>query len=73
MTETPPRPIPRLKHASPGQMVLLAGDKRLRTLLAKDDYHGYFDGMKASLCHPVNPDFMVFGEGAGWRVKESEK
>ncbi|MBC7201898.1 MAG: hypothetical protein H5U29_00040 [Pusillimonas sp.] len=73
MTENPPRPIPRLKHASPGQMVLLAGDKRLRTLLAKDGYHGYFEGMKASLCHPVHPAFMVFGEGAGWRVKETDQ
>jgi hypothetical protein len=54
-------------------MVLLIGDKRLRTLLEKDNYHGYFEGMKASLCHPVNPDFMVFGEGAGWRVKETDQ
>jgi hypothetical protein len=58
-------PIARLRHACPDQMVLLAGDKRLRTLLAKDDYHGYFDGMKTSLCHSVAPAFMLFGKGAG--------
>tara|TARA_R100000655_G_scaffold108905_1_gene161973 strand:+ start:2759 stop:2974 length:216 start_codon:yes stop_codon:yes gene_type:complete len=70
MTENPPRPIPRLKHASPGQMVLLAGDKQMRKLLATDDYHGYFDDVKASLCHPVHPAFMTFGDGSGWRVRE---
>lgn len=71
MTDNPPRPIPRLQHVKPGQRVLLAGDKMIRTLVVKDDHHGYFDGLKASLCHPVEPALMQFGDGSGWRVREA--
>lgn len=69
------RPIPRLYHVKPGQEIHLSGDglkKKpvVRVLLSKDDRYAYFeDGLKVSLCHPVNPEFMVFGDGAGWRVK----
>ncbi|MAK55463.1 MAG: hypothetical protein CML17_06430 [Pusillimonas sp.] len=72
MTEKPPQPIARLQHVQPGQRVILVDDQIERVLLKTDRWYGYFDGMKASLCHPVNPASMVFGEG-GWRVKESEK
>lgn len=70
MTDNPPRPTPRLRHVKPGQSVLLLGDNKIRTLLAIDDHHGYFEGLKVSLCHPVNSRLMVFGDGAGWRVRE---
>ncbi|RIY41990.1 hypothetical protein [Neopusillimonas maritima] len=62
-------PIPVLRHISPGQKVVLAHESKQRVLLKTDRWYGYFDGMKASLCHPVNPACMVFGEG-GWRVRE---
>ncbi|HCP78614.1 MAG: hypothetical protein CML16_14920 [Pusillimonas sp.] len=66
-------PIPVLRHISPGQMVVLAHESKQRILIKKDRWYGHFGDMKASLCHPVNPAFMVFGEGAGWRVKETDQ
>lgn len=71
MTDNPPRPTPRLRHAQPGRMVILAGERKIRILLGKDDQYGYFDSAKASLCHPVEPSLMVFGDGHGWRSQES--
>ena len=69
MTDNPPEPVPRLRHVRPGQQVILAGDKTTRVLLSADNHYGYFDRMKASLCHEVDKSLMVFGDGAGWRVK----
>ena len=70
MIETPPHPMPRLRHVKPSQRVLLLGDKQIRVLLCVDEHHGYFDGLKVSLCTPVDRRLMQFGDGAGWRVKE---
>jgi hypothetical protein len=69
MTDNPPQPVPRLRHVMPGQAIRLQGVPRVLVLLTTDRHYGYFTDMKASLCHPVDREMMVFGDG-GWRVNE---
>ena len=63
------QPVPRLRHVRPGQAIRLQGVPRVLELLTIDRRYGYFTDMKASLCHEVDREMMVFGEG-GWRVNE---
>ena len=70
MTDNPPRPTPRLRHVKPGQIIVLKHETKSRKLIETDGKYGYFDGMKASLCHEVDEKLMAFGDGAGWRVRE---
>lgn len=69
MTNKPPQPVPRLRHVRPGQAIRLQGVPRVLVLLTTDRRYGYFATMKASLCHEVDREMMVFGKG-GWRVYE---
>ena len=64
------QPIPRLWHCPPGSNVILAGELKHRTIVRVDRLHAIFaDGAYASLCYPVDPACMQFGDGAGWRIR----
>lgn len=66
-----PLPLPRLWHCSPGSRITLAGDTKARTIDHIQGRHAVMsDGLIVSLCHPVDPDCMRFGDGEGWRPKE---
>lgn len=76
MTEKRPEPVPRLHHVRPGQTIRIwLCDRREYSkpepLLSVDGKYGYFATMKASLCHEVDREMMVFG-GGGWRVRPHE-
>lgn len=63
-------PAPRLRHCHPGATIRIAGENKLRVILDVDDHYAYFSGDdRASLCCPVDSDWMVFGDGGGWRVR----
>lgn len=68
MTEQEERAPPplRLRHAKAGQVVCLSYDSIEKRLLSVDTHYGYFDGMKASLCHTLDQKGWKFGEG-GWQ------
>ena len=59
----------RLRQARIGQVVCLSHDQLPRRLLSVDGHYGYFDGMKASLCHLLDQKGWEFGEG-GWKHME---
>lgn len=73
------RPVARLRHCPPGTKVSLAKwDKdarkwipeRLRTIDYIQGRHAVMsDGLIVTLCHPVDPDCMKFGDGDGWRPR----
>lgn len=73
------RPVARLRHCPPGSTVSLAKwdsdtktwiPERLRTIDYIQGRHAVMsDGLIVTLCHPVDPDCMRFGDGAGWRPK----
>lgn len=63
-------PTPRLWHCSPGSRITLAGDTRARTIDHIQGRHAVMsDGLVVTLCHPVHQDYMMFGDGSGWRPK----
>jgi hypothetical protein len=68
MTTKASLPVARLYHVDVGARVRLAGDSKLRTLVAKVGHYAHFDNFRASLACPVDPERMVFGEG-GWRMR----
>lgn len=63
------KPLPRLRHVKPGQIIVLKHDTKPRKLLKTDGKYAYFDGLKACLCTEVRPELMQFGDGDGWRVR----
>lgn len=68
---TAPLPTARLWHCRPGSIITLSGDTRTRTIASIQGRHAVMsDGLIVSLCHPVHPDWMLFGDGHGWRPKE---
>lgn len=72
-------PTPRLYHCPPGSTVSLAKwdsdtktwiPEQLRTIDYIKGRHAVMsDGLIVTLCHPVDPDCMKFGDGDGWRPK----
>lgn len=63
-------PIPRLWHCPPGTRITLSGDTQPRTINHIQGRHAVMsDGLIVTLCHPVDPDCMKFGDGGGWRPK----
>lgn len=62
-------PIPRLHHCLIGITIRLAGEHRVRTIVAVDSHYAYFEDGKASLCCEVAEEFMMFGDGSGWRPR----
>lgn len=65
------QPVPRLYHCPPGSTIILAGESKPRIVAKIERHHARFaDGSFASLCHPVDPDLMQFGDGDGWRIKK---
>ena len=69
MTDRPPLPVLRLRHAKVGQTVVLVGHGKRIVLLSMDRSHGYFQGVRASLCHPLEREGWTFGED-GWKQEE---
>lgn len=64
-------PNPRLYHCPPGSRIILKGESRPRTIDHIQGRHAVMsDGLIVTLCHPVSPDCMRFGDGDGWRPKE---
>lgn len=64
-------PTSRLYHCPPGSRIILKGESRPRTIDHIKGRHVVMtDGLIVSLCHPVHPDWMLFGDGHGWRPKE---
>lgn len=65
---TAPLPTPRLWHCRPGSTITLSGDTSPRTIDHIRGRHAVMqDGLIVTLCHPVRPECMKFGDGAGWR------
>ena len=61
-------PTPRLYHCPPGSRIILKGEPRARTINHIQGRHAVMqDGLIVTLCHPVDPDCMRFGDGDGWR------
>lgn len=62
------RPVPRVVHCPPGSFITLAGDTKPRIIDHIRGRHAICtDGLIVSLCYPVRPECMKFGDGDGWR------
>lgn len=72
------KPTPRLWNCPVGSRVVLKPDKKppetrngkplYRTIDHIQGRHAVMsDGLIVTLCHPVDPDCMRFGDGDGWR------
>jgi len=62
------KPLPRLQHIEPGQFFTLRNGET-HQLLDKCDLYGYLEHGKIGLSAELSPTNMIFGDGAGWRVK----
>jgi len=61
-------PTPRIWHAPPGSRIVLKGDRTTRIVSHIKGRHAVMDdGLIVSVCYPVDPKCMQFGDGAGWR------
>lgn len=59
-----PLPVPRIWHCRAGSTITLSGDARPRTIDYIQGRHAVMsDGLIVTLCHPVDPGRMKFGEG----------
>lgn len=65
-------PYPRVWHCPEGSQITPQGEHRPRTITHFQGRHAVMqDGLIVSVCHLVSRDCMQFGDGAGWRPKES--
>lgn len=61
-------PTPRVQHCPPGTSFTLPHEHNPRTVSHIQGRHAVCtDGLIITLCHPVRPEGMLFGDGAGWR------